>query len=40
MAVRLYLGVDTPADLAATQTGDYPTTLLSEGEYRGICQAR
>ncbi len=40
MATRLYKGVDTPVDLAATQMGDYRTTLLSEGEYRIICRYR
>ena len=40
MAARIYMGIDTPTDLAATQEGNYPTTLLTEGEYRNICRWR
>jgi hypothetical protein len=40
IAARLYTGVDTPADIEAAAQGDYGRPLLSEGEYRAICQAR
>jgi len=40
MAARLYLGVDTPDDLAATQEGEWGYALLTEGEYRTICRWR
>ena len=43
MAARIYMGVDTPADLEASQGGadgiPYPI-LLTEGEYREICGLR
>ncbi len=40
LAARLYLGVDTPDDLAAAAVGDYGRALLSMGEYREICRWR
>jgi len=43
MAARIYMEVDTPADLEASQGGadgnPYPV-LLTEGEYRNICRWR
>ena len=39
LATRLYKGVDTPASLAAVKLGEWGYTLLTEGEYRDICEA-
>jgi hypothetical protein len=39
IATRLYLFVDTPESLQAAASGDYGRPLLSEAEYRTICQA-
>ena len=40
LATRLYLGVDTPADWASADVGGYGRSIISQSEYRMICQAR
>jgi len=40
MAARIYMGVDTPADIASVKLGEWGLTLLTEGEYREICRWR
>jgi hypothetical protein len=39
IATRLYLFIDTPEALQSAASGEYGRPLLSEAEYRTICQA-
>jgi hypothetical protein len=39
IAARLYLFIDTPESLQSAASGEYGRPLLSEAEYRKICQA-
>ena len=38
IATRLYLFIDTPESLQSAEVGAYGRPLLSEAEYRTICQ--